>query len=98
MSNSYNCITKAHLVETIYDECEIDKPVAAKLVECFLDTIKNGLVEDGKVMISGFGVFEVRSSKERVGRNPKSGENIVIHPRKRIKFKPSMLLKKQLQP
>jgi len=90
------CLTKADLVDSIYDTLPFDKIKAAKIVEDLIELIKVGLEKDGKVMLSGFGVFEVKSKKSRPGRNPQTGERITLAPRKVVKFKPSQILKKQV--
>lgn len=90
------CLTKADLVDSIYDTLPFDKIKAAKIVEDWIELIKQGLERDDKVMLSGFGVFEVKSKKSRPGRNPQTGERITLAPRKVVKFKPSQILKKQV--
>ena len=96
MSNNIDCLTKADLVDAIYDNMPIDKQKATQIVEDWIEIIKDGLEKDGKVMISGFGVFEVKSKHARPGRNPQTGDKITLGARKVVKFKASQILRKEL--
>ena len=97
MPNQQNdCLTKAELVEAIYENLPIDKNQATQIVEDWIELIKDGLEEDTKVMISGFGAFEVKAKNARQGRNPQTGDRITLAARKVVKFKASQLLRKQL--
>lgn len=90
------CLTKADLVDAIYDNLPFDKQQATQIVEDWIETIKEGLERDKKVMISGFGVFEVKSKHARPGRNPQTGGKITLSARNVVKFKASQILRKQL--
>ena len=90
------CLTKADLVDAIYDTLPMDKHKATQIVEDWIELIKIGLERDSKVMISGFGVFEVKSKHARPGRNPQTGDRITLDARKVVKFKPSQILRNQL--
>lgn len=92
------CLTKADLADAIYDNLPFDKIRATQLIEDWIDLIKTGLDRDDKVMISGFGVFEAKAKKARPGRNPQTGERITLGSRRVVKFKPSQILRKQLNP
>ena len=96
MSDTKGCLTKADLVDAVYDNLPFDKQKATQLVEDWIELIKEGLIRDRKVMISGFGVFEVKSKSARPGRNPQTGERIILAPRNVVKFKPSQILRKEL--
>ena len=98
MDNNKNrlCITKAHLAEAIFSTMPIDKQKAAQIVEDFIELIKNGLESEGKVMLSGFGSYEVKAKPPRRGRNPQTGDSIILRARKVVKFKPSQLLRKAI--
>ncbi len=96
MSNNIDCLTKADLVDAIYDNMPIDKQKATQIVEDLIEIIKDGLEKDSKVMISGFGVFEVKSKHARPGRNPQTGDKITLGARKVVKFKASQILRKEL--
>jgi len=89
-------MTKADIVEEVYERVGISKQEAARLTEIFLDIMKEALGKGEKVKISGFGNFVVRSKRPRRGRNPQTGEEITITPRKVLTFKSSPLLKQTL--
>lgn len=86
-------VTKADIVEKVYQKIGFSKKEASELVEMVFDTLKDTLKEGDKVKISGFGKFEVRGKKERVGRNPQTGEQIKISARRVLNFSPSQVLK-----
>lgn len=96
MSGNSDCLTKADLIDSIYDTLPFDKQKATQIVEDWIELIKEGLDRDHKVMISGFGVFEVKEKHARPGRNPQTGDKIVLPARKVVKFKASQILRKQL--
>jgi len=96
MSNSRYCLTKANLAESIYDSMPIDKQKAAQIVEDYVEIIKDSLEKEGKVMLSGFGSYEVKFKPPRRGRNPQTGDSIILRARKVVKFKPSQLLRKSI--
>ena len=92
-----SAITKAHLVEGVYAQLGFSKKESYDLVEMVFETIKETLKhKDGVVKISGFGRFTVREKKERMGRNPQTGDRIKITKRKVLSFKPSHLIKDAL--
>jgi integration host factor subunit alpha len=86
-------VTKADLVEKVYDKIGFSKKEASDLVELVFDTLKGVLQNGEKVKISGFGNFVVRYKKERVGRNPQTGDQIKISARHVLTFRPSQVLK-----
>ncbi len=90
------CLTKADLVDSIYENMPIDKQKATQIVEDWIELMKEGLITDSKLMISGFGVFEVKGKDARPGRNPSTGEKIILAARKVVKFKSSQILRKEL--
>jgi integration host factor subunit alpha len=96
MGNSRYCLTKADLADGIYATLPVDKQKAAQIVEDYIEIIKDALEKDGKVMLSGFGAYEVRHKPQRRGRNPQTGETITLRERNVVKFKPSMLLRKAI--
>lgn len=89
-------MTKAEIIEGIYERVGCSKKESAEIVETVFETIKQALERGEKVKISGFGNFEVRHKKERVGRNPQTGSEIVIEARSVLVFRPSQLLKAAL--
>ena len=86
-------MTKADIVSEVYEKVGLSKKEATDIVETVLDTIKDTLKGGETVKIAGFGNFVVRDKGSRKGRNPKTGENIEITPRKVVTFKPSMIFK-----
>ncbi len=89
-------MTKADIVEAIYEKVGFSKKEAADLVEMVFETIKETLEQGEKIKISGFGNFVVRRKQPRVGRNPQTGEEITITDRRVLTFKPSAVLKEAL--
>ena len=89
-------MTKADIVETIYQRVGFSKKESAELVETVFDVIKDSLIEGDKVKFSGFGNFVVREKNARKGRNPQTGEEIQLEARRVLTFKPSLVLKNAL--
>lgn len=87
-------MTKADLVEITFDKVGYSKKDVAEVVEQIFATIKESLESDESVKISGFGNFTVRHKKARRGRNPQTGDEIIIGERKVMTFKASQILKK----
>jgi integration host factor subunit alpha len=76
----------------------LSKKESAEIVELVFETLKQILEQGEKVKISGFGNFVVREKKARIGRNPQTGTEIRISPRRVLTFKPSQILKNTLNP
>lgn len=89
-------MTKAEIVEAVYEKIGFSKKEAGEIVELIFDTIKETLERGEKIKISGFGNFVVRQKRPRIGRNPQTGEEIEITARKVLTFKPSQILKSAL--
>jgi integration host factor subunit alpha len=89
-------MTKADMVELVYDRIGVSKREAAKIVETVFDIIKETLEEGENVKISGFGSFNIQHKKPRRGRNPQTGEEITISARRVLSFKASNVLREQL--
>ena len=89
-------MTKADIVETIYERVGFSKKESAELVETIFEVIKEALVKGEKVKFSGFGNFVVREKNARKGRNPQTGEEIQLAARRVLTFKPSLVLKNAL--
>lgn len=96
MGNKRYCLTKADLADAIYATLPVDKQKAAQIVEDYIEIIKDALEKDGKVMLSGFGSYEVKFKPPRRGRNPQTGDTITLRARKVVKFKPSQLLRRAI--
>lgn len=86
-------ITRMDLAETVYQKMGLSRTESAELVELVLDMIADKVVAGDSVKLSSFGSFIVRHKNERVGRNPKTGEEVPITPRRVMVFKPSHVLK-----
>lgn len=88
--------TKADIVEKVYSKIGFSKKEASELVELLFDTMKDVLTKGEKIKISGFGNFVVRTKHARVGRNPRTGEQMPISARTVLTFRPSLVLKAML--
>jgi len=89
-------MTKADLVEFIYEQAGSSKKEAGEVVEAVFEVIKECLRRREKVKISGFGSFAVSHKHARRGRNPQTGDSIIIDPRCVLSFKPSHVLKERI--
>ena len=89
-------MTKADIVEEVYTRVGFSKKESSEVVETVLETIKKTLERGEMVKIAGFGNFVIRSKGPRKGRNPKTGQEIEITPRKVVTFKPSQVLKEYI--
>ena len=89
-------MTKADIVEELYERVGISKQEAFRLTELFLDIMKETLEKGETAKNSGFGNFVVRAKRSRRGRNPRTGDEVMITPRKVLTFKSSPLLKQAL--
>lgn len=89
-------MTKADIVEQIYERVGFSKKESAEIVEKVFEIMKDTLSEGEKVKISGFGNFVVREKNARKGRNPQTGEEIRLAARRVLTFKPSLVLKNVL--
>ncbi len=90
---SAKTITRMDLSEAVYREVGLSRNESAELVESVLQHMSDALVNGETVKISSFGTFNVRNKSARIGRNPKTGEEVPIHPRRVLTFRPSHLMK-----
>lgn len=90
-------LTKADLVEMLFEELGLNKREAKEIVELFFEEIKSSLVNNEQVKLSGFGNFDLRDKSVRPGRNPKTGEEIPISARRVVTFKPGQKLKTRIE-
>jgi len=90
---SDSTLTRMDLSESVFREVGLSRNESAQLVEDVLQHISDALVRGESVKISSFGTFSVRSKSARVGRNPKTGEEVPISPRRVLTFRPSHLMK-----
>lgn len=93
---SRSTVTKADIVEKVYQKIGFSKKEASELVEMCFDNLKDVLKRGDKVKISGFGNFLVREKKSRKGRNPQTGQQIEISARRVLTFRASQVLKAML--
>ncbi len=84
---------KSDIVDIVYERMGLSKAEAAEAVEAIFDVVKETLSDGEKVQIVRFGNFQILIKKERIGRNPKTGEEIMISPRKVLTFKSSQILR-----
>ena len=89
-------LTRSDLSEAVYREIGLSRNESAEMVETILGRIVNALVEGETVKISSFGTFAVREKGARMGRNPKTGEEVPIDPRRVLVFSPSHILKERV--
>lgn len=89
-------ITRAQLTEAVYQEVGLSRNESADLVESVLAEMSDALVRGEMVKLSSFGSFQVRNKGQRMGRNPKTGEEVPILPRRVLVFRPSHVLKKRI--
>ena len=89
-------ITRARLSETVYQEVGLSRNESAELVESVIAEISDALERGEMVKISSFGSFAVRRKGQRIGRNPKTGKEVPISPRRVMVFKPSAILKQRI--
>jgi len=91
-----NTITRADLAESVYEQVGLSRNESSELVESVLQEISDELVKGHSVKLSSFGSFSVRHKAERIGRNPKTGIEVPISPRKVLVFKASHVLKEKV--
>ncbi len=89
-------ITKADIIDYLNNELGLNKSECKILIEDFLDEIKNSLINNEEVKLSGFGNFELINKKERPGRNPKTGEDVTITVRRVVTFRAGNKLRKKI--
>ena len=90
---SEKTLTRMELSEAVFRAVGLSRNESAELVESVLNHMSDALVKGETVKISSFGTFSVREKNERVGRNPKTGEEVPITPRRVLSFRPSHLMK-----
>ncbi|MDT4331789.1 MULTISPECIES: integration host factor subunit alpha [Methylomonas] len=90
-------LTKADIAERLFEDLGLNKREAKEIVELFFEEIKRCLETGEQVKISGFGKFELRDKNGRPGRNPKTGEEIPITPRRVVTFRTGQKLKARVE-
>lgn len=96
MDDSSKTITRADLAEAVYEQVGLSRNDSSDLVEQILDEMMAALTSGDNVKISSFGSFSVREKGERIGRNPKTGVEVPISPRKVLVFRASHVLKDRI--
>jgi integration host factor subunit alpha len=89
-------LTKIEMINSISDQIGYTKNQASELVEILLELMKSSLESGDDVLISGFGKFQVKEKKERKGRNPATGNDMMLKPRKVVTFRCSGNLRKRI--
>ena len=89
-------LTKANLIDSVYNELNFQKPESMSAVESLLEIIKHTLESGEDVLISGFGKFCVKDKKERRGRNPETGEDMKLRARRIVTFKCSNIMRDKI--
>lgn len=90
-------LTKMELAENLIEKYGLDKRVAKQFVEQFFEEIRTALAQGDNVKLSGFGHFVLREKKARPGRNPKTGEDVLISARRVVAFKPGQKLRESVE-
>ena len=90
-------LTKADMVEHLYEELGLNKREAKDLVEMFFEEVRLALGQGQNVKLSGFGNFMLRDKTQRPGRNPKTGEDIPVEARRVVTFRPGQKLKQRVE-
>lgn len=89
-------VTRMDLSEAVFREVGLSRNESAQLVESVIEHMSDALVAGEQVKISSFGTFSVRQKTARIGRNPKTGEEVPIQPRRVLTFRPSHLMKERV--
>ncbi|MFA7526512.1 MAG: integration host factor subunit alpha [Ottowia sp.] len=90
-------LTKADLIETLFEQIGLNKRESADVVDAFFGTISRALASGDDVKLPGFGNFEVKHKTARPGRNPRTGEEVMIPARRVVTFRASQILKDKIQ-
>ena len=89
-------VTRADLIDAVYKEIGLSRTESSVIIESILSHITGALIRGETVKLSGFGTFDVRHKKSRMGRNPKTGREVPITSRRVLAFKPSNILKNRV--
>lgn len=96
MRRSQRTITRADLADAVHRNLGLSRSASASMVQTVLEEVVKAVAQGEDVKLSGFGVFHVRQILRRVGRNPKTGEEVPIAPRRVVTFKPSQVIKRRV--
>lgn len=97
MKMTTTTLTRADIIDGLVQETGFSRLEASDFLEATLEITMSSLTDQGLVKISSFGSFNVRQKSKRVGRNPKTGKEAVITPRRVLSFKPSQYLREKVQ-
>ncbi len=89
-------LTKNHIAHSVYTQLDLPKNRSVELVESLLEIIKKSLENGEDVLISGFGRFCVRDKRQRKGRNPQTSEDMILKPRRVVRFRCSGVLRRKI--
>ena len=89
-------VTRADLIDAVYKEIGLSRTESAVIIESILDHIIAALLRGETVKLAGFGTFDIRHKKSRMGRNPKTGREVPISSRRVLGFRPSSIFKKRV--
>lgn len=81
-------MTKQDIIQSVCERLDLPKPQAAQLVQATFDALTESLIRDGRVELRNFGIFQIKRRQARIGRNPKTGEQVRVAPRSTVTFKP----------
>lgn len=90
-------LTKVEIAERLYQDVGLNKQEAKEIVEMFFEEIRSALEAGSQVKLSGFGNFDLREKNQRPGRNPKTGQEILISARRVVTFRPGQKLKSRVE-
>jgi integration host factor subunit alpha len=97
MTMTTTTLTRADIVDSLVREVDLPRHQATDFLEASLEIMMSSLIDNGLIKLSSFGSFNVRQKTKRVGRNPKTGKEAVITPRRVLSFKPSQYLREKVQ-
>ncbi len=86
-------MTKSELIEEVADRIDVPKSRASAIVNAIFESMKGALLEDDRIELRGFGSFSIRNYDARIGRNPRTGEEVEVPPKKSVHFKVGKELK-----
>ena len=90
-------VTKADIIKQVYDtHPKLSKTQAINMVEKFLALAKDSLINGDDILLSGFGKFIIKDKSSRIGRNPQTGDEMMLDPRRVVTFKPSGILRARI--
>lgn len=89
-------VTKRNLAQRVSELTGVRESHAAEAVDAFFEAMRESLMGEGRIELRGFGVFEVKPTKPKPARNPKTGEIVYVPARRKVRFKPGKLLREEL--